>query len=55
MQYTKTTTGALALTPGITWSTTGSILLAGVALVVVGAAFLIASRLRRRHDDNMIS
>lgn len=53
--YTKAgATGTLALTPGITWAQTGSIVLAGAALLVVGVGFLLASRLRRRHDDDMV-
>lgn len=53
--YGKTvTTGALALTPGITYSQTGSIVLAGVAFLLVGGAVVFASRRRRKHDDNIL-
>lgn len=55
MSYAKTVTGsALAVTPGITYSQTGSIVIAGLALLLVGGAFVVASRLRRRHDDSML-
>jgi len=49
--YTAGSLGALAVTPGATYATTGSLVAAGVALVGIGAALMIAARLRRRHDD----
>lgn len=53
--YGKTATGAtLALTPGATYSTTGSIVLAGVALILAGFVIVIASRMRRKHDDSVL-
>lgn len=53
--YGKTVTaGSLALTPGITYSQTGSIIAAGVAMLFVGAIVVLASRFRRKHDDNVI-
>lgn len=53
--YTKTGGAALALTPGVTFWQLGSITAAGIALLLVGSVFLIATRRRVRHDNNAIS
>lgn len=53
--YGKTVSGgALAVTSGVTYAQTGSIIAAGVALLVLGTVAVVASRMRRRHDDNVI-